>query len=280
MVGEGKNVKSHFERFIKICLSLGMAAILVLGGCSSSDEKKKNEELAQNEIQKRLANKQSIEDLMKRINTSKPPMMSLQDQERLYQDIMKRRRPDGTFAPPTSGSAASAVANSAAPAPAKSEGTTLASNDEFTALIRQSGYQPHPHDPGLLPYFDTDPGIPAKNIRIFYLLSGDNQTLILAAKVRNLRNDELPDLDVANMDKKPVYVPELIKKLQAANPLANGTTFIAVALPDGMQGQFVMNTPMILVQTGFSNDHVDKKIVEAAVNFLAVAMDQTREIWQ
>jgi hypothetical protein len=162
------------------------------------------------------------------------------------------------------------------------------SQDEFTALIQKAGYEPHAHDPGFFPFFESlpmsaaageDAGVAGK-LSIFYIFI--DKQLLFVAVVRPLRNEELPAFDptAPNID-DDLYAPQLISKLQAANPANDSSRFYVRKLPAGVvQGKSLFMQPTIVLWQQYGNLNVTPKLVDAAMAQAVLVLRATKDIWR
>jgi hypothetical protein len=177
---------------------------------------------------------------------------------------------------------------STAPPPAT---VYVASIDEFTELIRKSGYDPHPADPGMLPYFDAlsgpagayeEVGLPG-TLRMFYFLTDGNKSMYFIVPIRATRASEEPTIDQIMQspnDSDRFYAPDLIRRLQAANPAPRSTQFGVRSLPaGGMNGMQVVQ-PTVVVGGGFYNPSPDPHVIVAAVAEMIMVLHATKDIWK
>jgi hypothetical protein len=115
-------------------------------------------------------------------------------------------------------------APAAAPAAATASASVyVASIDEFTELISKSGFDPHPADPGMLPYFDAfsgpagsyeEVGLPG-TLRMFYFLTDGNRSIYFMVPIRTTRASEEPTID------QIMQAPHDSDRLKRANSSAN-----------------------------------------------------------
>jgi hypothetical protein len=182
----------------------------------------------------------------------------------------------------------------AAPGPAAATAPAsvyIASIEEFTELIRKSGFDPHPADPGMLPYFDAlsgpagsyeEVGVPGR-LRMFYFLMDDNKSMYFIVPIRIPRGSEEPTFDQimqSPRDSDRFYARDLIRKLQAANPAPHSTQFAVRGLPmGGMNGMQVVQ-PTIVVGGGFYNPSPDPHVIMAAIAEMIMVLHATKDIWK
>ncbi len=202
--------------------------------------------------------------------------------------------------PPPPSAATYASANHPPDAAARASASTtapvyVASLEELTELIRKSGFDPHPADLGMIPYFDALPGpsgsydevgIPGK-LRMFYFLMENNKVIYFIVPIRTTRSAEEPDLtgeqffDASRSgDADNLYAPDLISKLKAANPLARTTQFAVRSLPIGLRDGVQVFQPTIVVGGGFHNPSSDPDVITSAVAEMIMVLHATKDIWQ
>jgi hypothetical protein len=164
----------------------------------------------------------------------------------------------------------------------------VGSQEEFTALIAKAGYQPHANEPGYVPYFEAFPanedeaGLPGK-LRIVYILSDDKRTLYFMGVVRQLRQGELPKMNMDNPLQQPddeSMAKDLIAKLQTANPAFKSSKFAVRSLPSGMEGDAVMMAPTVVLGAGFQNISATPEVVKAAVAEMVLVLKNTTALWK
>lgn len=167
----------------------------------------------------------------------------------------------------------------------------VASINEFTELIRKSGYDPHPDDPGMLPYFDAlsgpsgsyeEVGIPG-TLRMFYFLTDDHKSMYFIVPIRTPRGSEEPSMDQIMQspnDSDRFYARDLIRKLQAANPAPHSTQFAVRSLPAGGLNGMQVVQPTIVVGGGFYNPSPDPHVIVAAVAEMIMVLHATKDIWK
>lgn len=164
----------------------------------------------------------------------------------------------------------------------------VSSQDEFTALIQKAGFEPHAHDPGFFPFFEPlpmsaaageDAGLPGK-LRIIYIL--DDKSLLFLAIVRPLRNEELPAFNPASPDiDDDLYAPQLIGKLQAANPANKSSRFYVRKLPAGVvQGTALFIQPTVVLAQRFENLSATPEVVDSAMAQAVLVLRATKDIWR
>jgi hypothetical protein len=174
------------------------------------------------------------------------------------------------------------------PAPVVQAAPPVGSREQFTALIAKAGFRPQTNVPGYLPYFEAyasnedEAGIPGK-LRIVYVLTDDKRTLYFLAIVRQLRQGELPSL---NMD-DPFHqadddsmAKDVIAKLQGANPAFKSSKFGVRTLPSGMEGDAVLMVPTVVLGAGFQNLSANPEVVKAAVAELTLVLRGTVGVWK
>jgi hypothetical protein len=173
--------------------------------------------------------------------------------------------------------------------------TPIGSDEEFTELIRKAGFEPHANEKGYLPYFDAFPndesaaGLPG-NLRIVYVLSDDKRTLVFLGLVRPFRQEELPKADFQHpeqMDSDAALDPQLIAKLQSANPASGSSRFSGRRLPSGMLmlpvngGEQALNMEAwIVLETYFANATPGPATVNAAVAEMMMVLRPTQGLWK
>jgi hypothetical protein len=232
-----------------------------------------------NDTQMKTATDKLLADFAEHLK-HEPPMISPPSAETY---ALANQKPIAVNNPP----AATAPATAIAPA-----SVYVASIDELTKLIRKSGFDPHPADPGMLPYFDALPnttsdeaGIPSK-LRIFYVLIDHNKIIYFIARIRKTREGEEPSPlkilqasgDSDKLDK--LFAPELIRKLQAANPAPDTTWFAVRSLPSGGMNGVQVVQPTIIVEGGFYNPSPDPNVIIDAVSEMILVLHATKDIWK
>jgi hypothetical protein len=182
----------------------------------------------------------------------------------------------------------------AAPAPAAATAPAsvyVASINEFTELIRKSGYDPHPAEPGMLPYFDAlsgpagayeEVGLPG-TLRMFYFLTDGNKSMYFIVPIRATRASEEPTIDQIMQtprDSDRFYARALIRKLQGANPAPRSTQFGVRSLPAGGINGVQVVQPTVVVGGGFYNPSPDPHVIVAAVAEMIMVLHATKDIWK
>jgi hypothetical protein len=172
---------------------------------------------------------------------------------------------------------------SAAPAV---ERPPIASQEDFAALIKQTRFVPHAGDEGHLPYFDAMPaegatrlGFPEGLKVAFIWLPESKDVLLFVAIIRPLRRDEEGSM-AQRMAENPVFAPELIAKLQKANPTPETSAFAVNLIPSGMAGELVRRRPMLNLKVGLPNINPSPKTVDAAVIEISTVLQATQNIWR
>jgi hypothetical protein len=172
---------------------------------------------------------------------------------------------------------------SAAPAIAR---PAIASQEDFAALIKQTRFVPHPGDESHLPYFDAMPpeaatrfGFPEGLKVVFIWLPENKDTLVFMAVIRALRSDEEGSIE-QRMSPNPVFAPELIAKLQKANPAAETSAFAVNLIPSGMAGGLVKRRPMLNLKVALPNVNPSPKVVDAAVIEIDTILQATQNTWR
>jgi hypothetical protein len=200
------------------------------------------------------------------------PKPDLQANDNLYNQLKVNSGSGGT-------SAAGAPSAPGAAIP------SLASEDEFTGLIKASGFTPHPADPGTLPYFQAmskadaaQVGLP-EGLRMAYLLPESKMYLAFVAMIRPLRNNEGGD---ATQARSPgyLYAADLVAKLQKANPDPTFSRFRGTAVSYGMTGDTEIKRPMLTLEFLIENTNPTPEAVKAAINQAMLVLQNTRKIWE
>lgn len=288
---------------------IGIAAVLFVAGCSKPEPKPQPIALTGDQLSKLVNTPQAdlskIPQLPEGVPQPSDPAQMKAATDQLLAQFSEHLNHIPPIPPPPSAEtyalanqnratvtnppAATAPAAAGTPAP-----VYVASIDELTALIRKTGYDPHPDDPGMLPYFDALPGpagsydevgIPGK-LRMFYALTDNNRTIYFVVPIRATRAAEEPDLTGSQFmqasrsgDADNLYAPDLIRKLQAANPLPNSTQFAVRSLPIGGRNGVQVVQPTIVVGGGFYNPNPDPNVITAAVAEMIMVLHSTKDIW-
>jgi hypothetical protein len=162
----------------------------------------------------------------------------------------------------------------------------IASQEDFAALIKQTRFVPHPGDEGHLPYFDAMPseaatrfGFPEGLKVVFIWLPENKDTLVFVAVIRPLRRDEEGSIE-QRMSQNPVFAPELVAKLQKANPAAETSAFAVNLIPAGMEGGLLKRRPMLNLKVALPNINPSPKVVDAAVIEIVTILQATQNIWR
>ena len=165
--------------------------------------------------------------------------------------------------------------------PESAHGTIVTSSAGLAALIRQAGYQVHPDDPGLLPYFQAlAPGeagaMPVRNgLRVYYSLQGDDLTFVAEIRPLTLREDlERIVADNAHAD------PAIVQTLNAGVPFFVTAAFGVLNLPAGMHGDLVIYRQTLVLCVTAPNHDVTPDVVGQSVAKFLLALTPNQDVWK
>jgi hypothetical protein len=169
--------------------------------------------------------------------------------------------------------------------PVMVSGSVMHSPAEFTALIQQAGFQPHPDDQNMLPYFIGLPAADAakmhyplpNGLKIDYLIEQDS--LIFAAEIRPLRQAEIDEL-ARGASSDPYDKRTFIEKLNAGIPFFLAAEYSNVELAVGLRGDTLVRRPTLVLAMTVPNKDVTPAVVRGAASKFILALTANQELWQ
>jgi hypothetical protein len=164
-------------------------------------------------------------------------------------------------------------------------GSVMHSPAEFTALIQQAGFQPHPDDQNMIPYFiglsaadAAKMHYPLPNgLKVDYLIQQDS--LIFAAEIRPLRPVEIDEL-TRGASSDPYDKRTFIEKLNAGIPFFLVAEYSNAELAVGLRGDTLVRRPTLVLAMTAPNNDVTAAVVQGVVNKFILALTPNQELWK